>query len=354
MNQLDLKSRINIVQLYYQNSSSAAAALRCFKTQRNLVHDPFSARSVQRLIEKFEEHGVVTDLPRTGRPSVAEDIVEAVSNELTMAQSSSHLQICSARSISRTTGIPNSTVLKVLKKKLHLHPYHVTLRHELKDGDLQSRLDFANWFMDRLDVEEDFDQHILWTDEAHFDLDGSLSNRNCIIWAANNPHASVTHSLHPERVTVWCGFTADFILPPFFMEQGETINSDRYLHILQSHMMPHLPRRHNTIFMQDGAAPHTALKVRNFLREKFGDRVISRHFDWNWPARSPDLNPCDFFLWGHLKARAFLHHPSNIAELKNAISHEISNLTPDLLALTVNSLYDRLLCVLSSDGGHIE
>jgi inhibitor of nuclear factor kappa-B kinase subunit alpha len=306
------------------------------------------------LVHKFEEEGVFVDLPRTGRPSISEDVVETVKQTLHEGQSSSQLQIYSARSLARQSGIPNSTVLKVLKTKLHLHPYHVTLRQELKETDLQARLNFANWFLDKMDEEDGFETRVLWTDEAHFHLDGTLSHANCVIWSEENPGVTVTRSLHPARVTVWCGFTSNFILPPAFFNEGETITADRYLNVLQHHMVPHLRRRRNIVFMQDGAAPHVALRVRDFLRERFGDRVISRHFPWNWPARSPDLNPCDFFLWGYLKARVFLHHPGSIPDLKRAIEEEIFNLQSDLLLLTVSSLFDRLLCIISAKGGHIE
>lgn len=33
------------------------------------------------------------------------------------------------------------------------------------------------------------------------------------------------------------------------------------------------------------------------LRETFPDRVISWRVDHNWPPRSLDFTPCDFFLW---------------------------------------------------------
>ncbi|EZA48673.1 hypothetical protein X777_13179, partial [Ooceraea biroi] len=37
------------------------------------------------------------------------------------------------------------------------------------------------------------------------------------------------------------------------------------------------------------------------LNESFPDRWIGRGGRISWPARSPDLMPLDFFLWGHLK-----------------------------------------------------
>jgi hypothetical protein len=40
------------------------------------------------------------------------------------------------------------------------------------------------------------------------------------------------------------------------------------------------------------------LSVLELLREKFPGHVISRNGDQNWPPKSCDLTPCDFFLWG--------------------------------------------------------
>jgi hypothetical protein len=46
--------------------------------------------------------------------------------------------------------------------------------------------------------------------------------------------------------------------------------------------------------MQDGATEHTATYFINVLNEVFEDRLISRAL---WPARSPDLNPCELYMW---------------------------------------------------------
>lgn len=350
MDTVDLKTRVLLVCLYYENGSSAAAALRKFKTMHDLRDDPFPARFVERLIHKFETHGVVTDLPKSGRPSISDEQVQAMQESLESGQSTSHLRIFSARAITRDTGISKTTVLRILKTRLKMHPYRLHMLHELKEGDHQARIDFANWFLDQ---EDDYVERIMWSDEAHFDLDGSLSTRNCIIWSSSNPYASVTHSLHPQRVTVWCGFTAKFILPPAFIE-GATVNGERYLRILQEHMLPNLPRRKSVVFMQDGASPHIAKPVKEFLMKKFGNDIISRHFPRQWPACSPDLNPCDFFLWGYLRENVFLRHPKTLAELKDAIAVEIALIDKSLLYRSVDNMFDRLLCILSANGSHIE
>ena len=54
-------------------------------------------------------------------------------------------------------------------------------------------------------------------------------------------------------------------------------------------------------FIQDGAASHTGRRVLTWFIDHFEGRVIRRFTEKTWASQSPDLNPLDFFLWGHLK-----------------------------------------------------
>jgi hypothetical protein len=59
------------------------------------------------------------------------------------------------------------------------------------------------------------------------------------------------------------------------------------------------------IFQQDGAPPHFHREVREVLNLVLPRQWIGRHWPndnpllW-WPPWSPDLTPCDFFLWGYV------------------------------------------------------
>lgn len=55
-----------------------------------------------------------------------------------------------------------------------------------------------------------------------------------------------------------------------------------------------------------------------------------------WPARSPDLNPLDFFLWGCLKGFVYNTQPQNIEDLKNRIRNGCNSIRRDTLLRTVN------------------
>ncbi|GBN59864.1 hypothetical protein AVEN_7901-1 [Araneus ventricosus] len=78
--------------------------------------------------------------------------------------------------------------------------------------------------------------------------------------------------LHSQKVTVWCGFTAAFIVGPFFFEEigpsGPvtcTVNGTRYEYILRNQLIPALQQHGcvaSTICMQDGAPPHIATPMK--------------------------------------------------------------------------------------------
>ena len=67
--------------------------------------------------------------------------------------------------------------------------------------------------------------NILWFDEAHFTLDEAVNNQNYRIWGSACPNIVHEHFLHSDYITVWCGFTVDFILDLLFFEQRPSQSS---------------------------------------------------------------------------------------------------------------------------------
>ncbi|GFW90993.1 uncharacterized protein TNCV_1758671 [Trichonephila clavipes] len=62
-------------------------------------------------------------------------------------------------------------------------------------------------------------------------------------------------------------------------------------------------------FQQDGATCHTARATIDLLKDTFGDRLISRFVPVNWPPRSCDLTPLDYFRWGYVKPLVYADKP---------------------------------------------
>lgn len=126
---------------------------------------------------------------------------------------------------------------------------------------------------------------------------------------------------------VWAGIMNQEVIGPYFFDG--TVDGDTYLEMLGNYLLPELHSRgidpNEIYFQQDGAPPHFRRDVRYWLDENFPN-WIGRAGPIPWPARSPDLTPLDFFLWGYIKHRVYQNQPSNMNDLKNvqsAIVHRI-------------------------------
>ncbi|GFV15205.1 transposable element Tc3 transposase [Trichonephila clavipes] len=105
-----------------------------------------------------------------------------------------------------------------------------------------------------------------------------------------------------DRKTDWCALWAGGIIGAYFFKNDEghnvTVNGDRYRAMITNFFIPELNNHdvQELWFQQDGAICHTARATIDLLKDTFGDRLISRFGPVNWPPRSCDLTPLDYFL----------------------------------------------------------
>ena len=87
--------------------------------------------------------------------------------------------------------------------------------------------------------------------------------------------------------------------------------------------------------MQNGASLQTA-RLKQLLRHHFGDeRIISTQFPTVWPPKSPDLNPCDFWLWEYLKSMVYRDPIPSLFDLKESIERHVRNIPQFMLLSTL-------------------
>ena len=229
---------------------------------------------------------------------------------------------------------------------------------ELKPHDDTLRIDFANFVLSKISEDETWIQRILWTDEANFMLSGSIS-------AYGNQYAKFEKPLHSNYITVWCGMTRDFLSGPYFFETQTSsgpkhcsVTSTSYCAMLREQVIPALQERHwleTTVFMQDGVPHHIDKCVKKLLHDIFGaDEVISKGFKNIWPPLSPDLNPCNFYLWRHLKEMVYRDRHASVAELRSSITKHVRCVTKEILNVTVDHAVLCFQHVVAAGGSHIE
>jgi hypothetical protein len=128
--------------------------------------------------------------------------------------------------------------------------------------------------------------------------------------------------------------------------------------------MPQLQDIPDLIYQQDGAPPHFHNEVTSYLYERLCNRCIGRGDSTEWPTRSPDLTPMDFFLWGFVKdsvsaPRCRQHYTSSrhgserpvqtlIRKFSTACGRRLNiglMLLEPLVALILNFIIDKLLFI---------
>lgn len=136
-----------------------------------------------------------------------------------------------------------------------------------------------------------------------------------------------------------------------------SVRSTEYVKMLRLFLSPQLQEfagyNRRTWFQQDGATCHTSNESLPVVKEMFPEKLISRRGDILWPPRSPDLSPADFFLWGYLKHRVYIHKPRTLLELKAKIREEMSAISRSLCRRVLGNFRSRLEECRSQDGRHL-
>ena len=103
-------------------------------------------------------------------------------------------------------------------------------------------------------------------------------------------------------MTVWAAVSFDKGIV-FRTMINQTMNGERYRETRENYLLPFIEEHHT--FQHDGAPAHFSCVAREWLDSKLLWRWIGRRGFREWPARSPDLMICDFWLWSHVKNQVF-------------------------------------------------
>lgn len=265
----------------------------------------------------------------------------------------------STRIIANQEGSSQSTVWRILHEML-LYPYHIQRVQALEERDFHPRVEFCNWLEETRVAVENFEKKILFTDEAGFTRNGIFNFHNNHMWTDENPHATVQKA-HQQQfsLNVWAGIIDGHLIGPVFMPQR--LNGQIYTNFLQNElpqMLEDLPLllRAQMWFMHDGAPPHFSITARDHLNNAYRNRWIGRGGPVPWPARSPDLNPLDFYLWGHIKQLVYSRPIPNIDVLRQRIEEGFQTIknNPRILPRVHRNLIKRLSACRDANGNNFE
>ena len=335
--------RAFLVEKWFE-TKSIIKVQRAWRAKFKKVKAP-DHKTIKRWVARLQKTGTLANAPKI-QPAREERRRAAASRIKAAITDNPKLSI---RKLACDAEISTAMAHMILHDDLKLKPYKSQHCHALQPGDPAKRVEFATW---ALSLPESATEWFIFSDEAWFTLEESVNKQNDRSWLPSRPQEEIEQQLHGEKVMVWCAISVNRVFGPFFFDT--TVNAANYLEMLKDFFWPKLLRTQEYkkyFFQQDGAPPHAATEVQNWLRSKFEERFIGK---LQWPPRSPDLNICDFFLWGYLKARVYNPIPKTKEELKENIRREIKNIDKSILKSVFHNFKKRLDSVIRENGGHIE
>lgn len=333
-----------------RNAKGTAVAFNAVNAGRNVRH-----KYVLELFHKFNATGSVNRKKGSGR----------LSNEAAEIGVLGEIHMNGRRSlrlIEEDIGknVTRETIRKILKKH-KFKPYKQKIVHELGEGDPDRRIEYCEVMSEKIIQDPDLIHKTCFSDECVFFLDGRMNTQNSRYWAQENPREFYeSRSQYPQKLNVWAGIFMGKIVGPFFFEQNLT--GQLYLEMLEQQIVPRMREIaaesnlpfNQAFFQQDGAPPHYSLIARNFLSLVFPGRWIGRRGSIEWPPRSPDLTPLDFWLWGHLKTVVYNTKPADLMDLRTRIETACQQITPEQIGNVYKEAEQRLYFCMEVNGEHIE
>jgi hypothetical protein len=137
-----------------------------------------------------------------------------------------------------------------------------------------------------------------------------------------------------------------------FLEQGQTVNQHCYLEIL-ARLREAVSRRRPELWPDawllhhDSALAHDALAVREFLAKKSIMKL-------DHPPSSPDLAPCDFWLFPELKTALKGHRFSNIADIQGHVTTILQSIPEEEFQKCFEQCKHRLTKCIGAQGDYFE
>ena len=255
--------------------------------------------------------------------------------------------------LARARHVSKSTVSRAVKEDLGMKSFTRKRRNLLTEQARAIRRERAPKVLNQL-------KHLgsdvrVFVDEKKFIVEEVANRRNSrVIAYSPDEVAPEIKGKHSASVMVFGAVASDGrIMPPHFIPAGVTIDTDEYLTILKESLIPWLMKYYDlnkVMLVQDSAPAHAAQRVQDFLSQKI-PMYVPKDI---WPSNSPDLNPCDFWMWGVVEQKSNSTAHASVSDLKKAIRKAASIIDPDEARCACSAFRRRLESVWDADGGHIE
>ena len=294
--QLKLEQKYAICYLVRQEKSFQD----CFDALKRVYkEDVLSYSTLYRVFLRARAGVGVNRFPGSGRKSTINTHSEAINN---LIQEDRKISI---RQIANQLDIPKSSVSLVIKKILKYRKSSATwVPHKLTDSHKEQRKDVCETLLERYEEEgEEFLNRIVTMDETYVYFYDPVTRREARQWKhRGSPRVMVCNERSKHKLMMLSFFDANGPILNTFLKRNETMTAKLFVSVVKRRLLRRLKIKRPHLFTENGACrmilhmdnarPHSAHLTRIQLQMQ-GIETL---------PHSPDIAPCDFWLFGILKS----------------------------------------------------
>ncbi|UYV75811.1 hypothetical protein LAZ67_13001424 [Cordylochernes scorpioides] len=191
----------------------------------------------------------------------------------------------------------------------------------------QHRMNIANEMLDSVRDDPNLLQRVITGDEAWvYGYDVETKAQSSQWKLPQEPRPKKARQVRSNvKVLLTVFFDCRVVVHHQFLPQGRTVNKEYYLQVMRDfreairQKRPDLWKNKNWLLHHDNAHAHTSLLVRDFLA-KNNTLMMPQ------PPYSPELVPCDFFLFPKLKRPMKGRRYATLDEIKTASKEELKKI----------------------------
>lgn len=294
----------------------------------------------------------IDDKPRSGRPSTArtDEKVERI-RELVLTDRRQTLD-----QLSEISGISWSSIQRILTEDLGMK--RITAKfvpRALTDNQKECRVETCRELKEQLKTDPDFLSKVITGDESWcYGYDPETKQQSTQWKTSSSPRPKKCRQVKSNIKTMLiCFFDMKGVVHMEFVPPGQTVNQTFYLGVLRRlrnsvrQKRPDLWQTGDWFIHHDNAPAHTAISVSQFLVKN--SMVSLPHAPY-----SPDLAPCDFFLFPRMKRGMKGRRFDSIEEVKIKTREELAGITEDEFKKCFEQWKHRWDKCITSSGEYFE
>ena len=313
--------------------------------------DAPSYTTVKRLAQSYREgKQEIEDAPRPGRPIVSTtteniDLVRSIIND--------DPYITYDR-LEEETDLSRFTLHTIIHDHLGLRK--ITSRwvpHKLTIKNRQDRVRICKENLNKFESGAWRLYDVVTGDESwfyHYHVGRKQSNKSWLE-KGESPRTLVRQGRFSPKTMVCLFFKTTGVVLVSYLESGKTINHETYIDYCLDPLIKELYKIRpidgvkNIKLHHDNARPHVHQAVKSYLKDNSLHTI-------DHPPYSPDLAPCDFWLFDYIKQRLGSH--ANQESLVCQIADIVKNIDHSEYIKTFEKWLERMKLFIKNEGGYFE